>query len=265
MCTPNQTILVKIGESLRTPDLSSFCDFCPGRCGDSAEGLYVLGKASWPTRLVLSHRNHCEMDWATCSGVHDQGRSHDKCAGYCRGWTTAELGSVHWGVSLQPPKTSIKGLNSECWVPLAFLGKMENGKGSHFTSGYDKSERQLDAKQELNREPHETLWTSGYLGGYRRVSSPPLTTRLWQKNEAGSETLMKTSSSKRDTEGLCSEFVAVTWASPLCHQESRIAPDRLKEHKSHRGPQLVAGRGDRMSTQRYSQKRAPQARPQTCW
>lgn len=54
---------------------------------------------------------------------------------------------------------------------ISFL--MENGKGSHFTSGYDKNEKQLDAKEELNRETHETPWTSGYLGGCRRVSSPP--------------------------------------------------------------------------------------------
>lgn len=46
-------------------------------------------------------------------GLRDDGQPHDRRAGYRRGQATAERGCVHWSISLQPPKASIMGLNSE--------------------------------------------------------------------------------------------------------------------------------------------------------
>lgn len=58
MCMPHQAVRLSVVEGLRTPDLSRFCDLCPGRRDDGGEVVCVLGKASWPTRPALSHGNH---------------------------------------------------------------------------------------------------------------------------------------------------------------------------------------------------------------
>ena len=59
---PNQTVLLKIGKGLRTPDFSSYCDFCPGRRGDGGEGKCVVQKASRPMALLSATETTGEVD-----------------------------------------------------------------------------------------------------------------------------------------------------------------------------------------------------------
>lgn len=157
---PNQTVLLKIGKHLRTPDFSSYCDFCPGRRGDGIEGKYVVRKASRPTGSALSHRNHWRGGLGHTLGggmptitndshstrvLELEGVGPEKCT-----VRQPELGCMSWGVSRKHLSMSwaYRELNT-----ISFL--LENGEGKCFTSGCNESKRQLVAREELNRGPRE--------------------------------------------------------------------------------------------------------------
>ena len=155
---PNQTVLLKIGKGLRTPDFSSYCDFCPGRRGDGGEGKCVVQKASRPTGSALSHRNHWRGGlghtlWGDMPTITNdshltrvlelEGVGPEKCT-----VRQPELGCTSWGVSLKHLSMSwaYRQLNT-----ISFL--LENGEGKCFTSGCNESKRQLVAREELNGDP----------------------------------------------------------------------------------------------------------------
>lgn len=231
-------------------------------------GSVCWGRPTGCTVLLSATQTTEDVDWATNSGAaQSQIVTEQECC-ILKEWglrsMTSRWDNWSWAVCAVGSPCS---LPKHLWRPWTYRVRnvtsflMENVKGGIFTSEYDEKRRHPMPGRSSVEDPIRDIlgfWLPCRLE--KGVSPSPH--HHWEEKGAGPETLMKKSPSKRDSEGLCPEFLAVTWVWPLCHQESRIVLERSKETTIHRGPQWVAERGERMS---HSEERAPRVRPQDCW